>query len=416
MKTECNDAIAEALPVKLRPDLVFFPLDDDVIAFCEASQSLIGLNAVAGFLARELQKGTPLSQLADAVVSQKKVTVEEARVWVKASRDAFGSQGLLVGSEMPSPAPVLPSVDVRQEQQKAKIPPYTSFTPAAEGRYRLLGTRALVRYGHLSQKRMVESVIGHLACNDTAPPTVIIDVKSEFWTTSWNTGQLASNIYCDGKPDCRAIRLSSVGPMVKSVLWTIAVNSHDFLLDLHAGVVGEDGRCILLPAAPGSGKSSLTSALAHSGLGYYSDEVALVERGSFGVVPVPLAICVKNTGWDLMARYYPQLPDLPTHRRGDDKLVRYVPPPAQAIQNEAAQVSHIFFPLYSKDEPTRLTPLTRSAALARLMDQCLAFRMRLDPASVKQLVRWIEGIDCYALPFSSLDEAVKLVRDVAFQK
>jgi hypothetical protein len=43
------------------------------------------------------------------------------------------------------------------------------------------------------------------------------------------------------------------------------------------------------------------------------------------------------------------------------------------------------------------------------MDQCLAFRLELDPVTVKELVRWIAGIDCYALTFSSLDEAVALI-------
>jgi hypothetical protein len=48
------------------------------------------------------------------------------------------------------------------------------------------------------------------------------------------------------------------------------------------------------------------------------------------------------------------------------------------------------------------------------MDQCLALRMRLDPKSVQELIQWIAGIECYALTFSSLDEAVALVRDTAF--
>ena len=191
-----------------------------------------------------------------------------------------------------------------------------------------------------------------------------------------------------------------------------AVNAHDFILDLHAGVVGKGGRCILLPAAAGSGKSSLTAALTHSGFGYYSDEVALVERGTFRVLPVPLAVCVKSTAWDLMSRYYPEIQTLPTHRRNDGKAVRYVPPRAEAVQKTPAPVSHIFFPLYSAGAPTRLEPLARSRALTRLMEQCLAFRVRLEPESVEELVRWIGGIDCYALTFSSLDEAVALIEKV----
>lgn len=411
---ESERSIGEALGRELRPDVSFFQLDDELVAFCAESQSLIGLNAVAAALVRSLQAGTHATRLVNIIASEKEISLDEAATWISATLDALGSHGLLVGTELPAAMVVPPLPDVRQDLEKAKIPPYEEFVSVAEGHYRLLGTNAFVRYGHLAQKRMVESVIGHLSCDSATPPAVTIDIQCEFWTTSWNVRQIASNIYCNGKPEGRAIRLSSVGPMVKSALWTIAVNAHDFLLDLHAGVVGKDGRCILLPAAPGSGKSSLTTALAHSGLDYYSDEVALVERFSFQVAPVPLAICVKNTGWDLMSRYYPELPNLPIHRRGDDKLVRYVPPPSDAIHSKPARVSHIIFPRYSMDGPTRLVPLERSAALARLMDQCLALRLRLDPVSVRSLVGWISDIDCYALAFSSLDEAVTLIRNAAF--
>ena len=414
MSVAHNETVAGMECAELRPDLVFFPLDDELVVFCEASQSLIGLNAAAAFVAGKLGKGASPSELASALVAEKGLAPQEAKDWVSGTLEALDSQGLLAGSKIPAPAAVPHVAQEKLELERARMPPCEPFTPAAECRYRLLGTYVLIRYAHLAQRRMVESIIGHLASEEDTFPALTIDIQSEMWTTPWNSRQMASNVYCNGKPEGRAIRLSSLGPLVKSALWTIAVNAHDFLLDLHAGVVGKDGRCILLPAVPGSGKSSLTSALTHSGLDYYSDEVALVEREGFQVAPVPLAICVKSTGWDLMTRYYPQLPNMPTHRRGDDKLVRYVPPPADAVQNRPARVSHIFFPCYSKDEATRLTHLPRSAALARLMDQCLAFRLHLDPASVKQLVSWIAGIDCYDLTFSSLDQAVALVRETAF--
>ena len=38
--------------VTLSPDLAFFPLDDDLVAFSERAQSLIGLNTTAAFLVR----------------------------------------------------------------------------------------------------------------------------------------------------------------------------------------------------------------------------------------------------------------------------------------------------------------------------------------------------------------------------
>lgn len=402
---------ADAKSMMPRPDLASFPLDDGLVVFSEASQSLIGLNKTAAFILSGLQDGMAPPELPAALVAQGYAPAGEAETWVKTTLAALSNQGLLMDGNSPAPHPAtLAPVYDRAEQDRATMPPLAPFAAKAEGHYRLLGTHARIRYAHRAQKRMVDTVIGHLAADDAPSPTLVIDIAME----TLPTGHLGSSIYRNGTPERRATQLSALAPLVKAVLWAEAVNAFDFILDIHAGVVGEGGRCVLLPAAAGSGKSSLTAALAHDGLGYYSDEVALVERSSFRVSPVPLAVCVKSTGWNVMTRYFPELPTLPIHRRNDGKRVRYVPP--RAVEKEPALVSHIFFPLYSKDEPTQLTPVPRSDALARLMDQCLALRMRLDRDNVQKLVAWIAAIDCYALTFSSLDEAVALVRNTAFGK
>ena len=395
----------------LRSDLSFFPLDDSLVVFNGTSQSLVGLNATAALIVQKLREGVAAGELADTLSRENGVARDEAAGWTASTLEALGSQGLLADGRAPFFPPASSEMADRIARAKASIPPFEPFKPAAQGHYRLLGVDALIRYGHGAQKRMVDTVIGHLRTEDAVPPALTIDIQS---LTSDDGQHMASNIYCNGQPDASATRLSSLGPLVKAALWSAAVNAHDFLLDLHAGVVGREGRCILLPAPAGSGKSSLTAALTHSGLGYYSDEVALIERETFQVSPVPLAVCVKSTAWDFMSRYHPELPELPIHRRDDGKLVRYVRPPAAQVQTEPGRVSHIFFPLYSKDAPTQLVALTRADALARLMDQCLALRLAMDPESVKQLVGWIAGIDCYALTFSSLDEAVSLVHHTAF--
>jgi len=396
----------------LRSDLAFVPLDDELVVFCEASQSLIGLNPTAALIVGRLRDGMPPQDLAAAIAMETGAAPGDAASWVAETLEALRSQGVMAGDTSPQR-----SIPSEQEQNlpdgKSNIPPLESFVPQAEGYYRLLGACALIRYAYPAQMRMVDFVIGHLKVNGPAEPTLVIEIPGRLWD---NGRQVASYVYCDGKPEDLAKRLSHLGPIVKSALWIAAVNAHDFLLDLHAGVVGRGGRCILLPAAAGSGKSSLTAALTHSGLDYYSDEVALVERGEFRVPPVPLAVCVKSTGWELMARYYPHIAELPIHRRADQKQVRYVPPPQSALAGKPAKVSHIFFPQYSKDQPTTLKRVTRSDALARLMEECLAFRLRLDLAGVKDLVNWIAGIDCYALTFSSLDEAVAAVHATAFSE
>jgi len=60
---------------------------------------------------------------------------------------------------------------------------------------------------------------------------------------------------------------------------------------VHAGVVGWQGRAILLPGPTSAGKTSLVAALIQAGASYYSDEYAVLDaRGFVHAYPRPLAI------------------------------------------------------------------------------------------------------------------------------
>ena len=60
---------------------------------------------------------------------------------------------------------------------------------------------------------------------------------------------------------------------------------------VHAGVVGWQGRAIVIPGASHSGKSSLVAALVRAGATYYSDEYAVCDaRGRVHPYPTPLSL------------------------------------------------------------------------------------------------------------------------------
>ena len=70
---------------------------------------------------------------------------------------------------------------------------------------------------------------------------------------------------------------------------------------VHAGVVGWNGRAIVIPGRSFSGKSSLVKALVKAGASYYSDEFAVLdERGRVHPYPIPLAIRPGPDGGPLM--------------------------------------------------------------------------------------------------------------------
>ena len=116
-----------------------------------------------------------------------------------------------------------------------------------------------------------------------------------------------------------------------------------------------------------------------------------------------------------MAPFFPEVRSLKSHHRGDNKIVRYVPPPPFTNGSDAGRsypVRRIIFPRYRPDAQTALKPLARVEALHRLMAECLVVPVPLTPRRVARLVRWIKGLDCYELPMSSLTEAVDQVRSL----
>jgi hypothetical protein len=394
--------------MRLRADLALLPLDGDAVVFSEKAQHLLHLNPPAALLFRELQRGTPASEFACVLAAEGLVATGDAVQWVTATLDAFSLWGMLQdGPVAPVALTPSPDDDAAAARQAAGCAPFTSFEPVAEECYRLLETCALIRFGHVAQVRLVRSIIGHLATDNHVAPTIVIDINAKMR----DDGHLRSDVYRDGIPVGWAPRLSEMAPIVKAALWQSAINAHDFLFYVHAGVVGTGTSCVLLPAAAGSGKSSLTAALVHRGFRYFSDEVALIEPTTFHVSPMPLAMCIKSTGWDLMARYYPGILSLPVHVRIDEKVLRYIPPPADSLEQVPMPVGHIIFPRYEQAAPNRLDRVKRSEALGRLMNECLALRQRLDQENVRQLVRWIAGVECYELTFSSLETAAQLVAE-----
>ena len=70
----------------------------------------------------------------------------------------------------------------------------------------------------------------------------------------------------------------------------VAAHARGFLF-VHAGVVGWQGRAIVLPGRSFSGKTSLVAALVRAGATYYSDEYAVLDaEGQVHPYPKPLSL------------------------------------------------------------------------------------------------------------------------------
>ena len=186
----------------------------------------------------------------------------------------------------------------------------------------------------------------------------------------------------------------------------IAMRSHCFLM-LHAAVLEKNGLAILLPAAPGYGKSTLCAALAHRGWRLLSDEFGLVRPGSTDFVPVPRPIALKNESIEVFREFVPDAfvgPPILNTRKG---TVAHVKPPTDSIirQSETAAARWIVFPRWQKDAGLTFESLSKPEGFMMVAMNAFNYEL-LGEAGFKTVSDIVSNSGCYRLLYSDLDEAI----------
>jgi HprK-related kinase A len=158
--------------------------------------------------------------------------------------------------------------------------------------------------------------------------------------------------------------------------WCVAIRAHQYLL-LHAGVLERDGRALILPALPGSGKSTLSAALALSGWRLLSDEFGLLNRRTGQLDPLPRAVPLKNESIEIIRTFSRAAelgPIFPRTRKGD---VAHLRPPADSLarQREPARPAWIVFPRFRAGGALRLSALSNSTTFTRLSQNAFNYRL-----------------------------------------
>jgi HprK-related kinase A len=188
--------------------------------------------------------------------------------------------------------------------------------------------------------------------------------------------------------------------------WCVGQRSHQYLM-LHAAVVERDGRAVLLPAVPGSGKSTLCAALIHRGWRLLSDEFGLVDLAGHDLVPFPRPVALKNRSIAVIRRYAPEAvfgPAFPKTRKG---MVAHLRPPAASVRRmaEPARPGWIVFPRFEAGAPLVLRTLTQPHGFFRLANNAFNYEITGSEGyrAVADLVR---SCACHELVYGDLDEAV----------
>lgn len=188
--------------------------------------------------------------------------------------------------------------------------------------------------------------------------------------------------------------------------WCVGQRCHQYLM-FHSAVLERNGRAMLLPAIPGSGKSTLCAALAFRGWRLLSDEFGLFDLASRCLAPFPRPVALKNESIDVIRRFAPEAvlgPLFPKTRKG---TVAHLRPPAAAVQRmgEAVRPAWVVFPKFVKAAPVSIHPVSKAQAFLRLAHN--SFNYEITGADgFRAVAEIIRACDCYDLSYGDLDEVV----------
>jgi hypothetical protein len=132
--------------------------------------------------------------------------------------------------------------------------------------------------------------------------------------------------------------------------WCISSYQNRYLC-LHAAVLEHDGRCLILPAPPGSGKSTLCAILMLEGWRLLSDEHCLIDPHSGLIVPCVRPVSLKNRSLTVIQQRYPAVQLQGIQHNTFKGTMGYLPPTALswAGRTDAVSPAMVIFPKYQPD-------------------------------------------------------------------
>lgn len=195
--------------------------------------------------------------------------------------------------------------------------------------------------------------------------------------------------------------------------WCISTQAHHFLT-LHAAVLERNGCAVIMPAPPGSGKSTLCAGLVSRGWRLLSDELALISLADGLVSPLGRPVSLKNQSLEVIRSFVPgAVLNQVTHDTSKGSVSHMkVSADYVARLSERARPRWVIFPKYVPEAKAELTARSKANSLLELGRNSFNYTV-LGLTGFEILADLISGSDCYDFRYSQLEEAVSLFDQLA---
>lgn len=220
--------------------------------------------------------------------------------------------------------------------------------------------------------------------------------------------------FFDGQPSFIPLPAHQALAMLEWGLnWCVAAHCHQYLV-IHAAVVEKNGRVAVLPAPPGSGKSTLCAGLVLRGWRLLSDELALYDMETGQIQGMARPVNLKNASIDVIEHWEPTVvmsTRVPDTTKGTVALMR---PPAGsvALAGQPVRADWIILPRYEREAAPRLEARSRTETFRLLAEQSFNYDL-LGRRGFEAVGRLVGGCACYSFTYSRLDDAMQVFEELA---
>ena len=251
----------------------------------------------------------------------------------------------------------------------------------------------------LSSTRLV---YGDAPISET-PADFAITLENSSFMRRWLKPQI--NFRCDQHSPFKPLPSSQAYAVMEwGMNWCIAAHEYSRFL-LHAAVLVKDGKAIVLPALPGSGKSTLSAFLGLNGWSVYSDEMAVIDIDSQQVLPLFRPVCLKNNSITLLKEWHPNAIVTPICRdtqKGDVahvKVLNWI----QYQQLTPAPICSIIFPKYQAGKDLAIYQLDQLDAFNQVSRNAFNYSV-LGQTAFEIATSLVSSAGLYQVEYSELTE------------